>query len=153
MKQYKRNSSILVEATLIALFVVACEKNEPKVHELVGTWISTSGTIYYGASVASADSSATDPFYTNTVLTVVFREDNTGSIKFSDGEYVDTEEITWSTSGNELFVLDEDGTPVSSTPNTYDITGNTLTITDHWEAGHVDPSEPEQWRTITLQKQ
>ena len=152
MKQNKRNSSVLVGATLIALFVVACEKNEPKVHELVGTWISTSGTIYYGASVASPDSTAPDPFYVDYVFTIVFNEDNTGNTKFSYGEYVDTGEIIWITSGNILVLAKEDGTPESSTPLTYEITGNTLTITDHWDASH-DVTEPEQWRTIDLQKQ
>lgn len=80
MKQYKRNISILVGASLIALFVIGREKNEPKIHELVGTWISMSGTIYYGTSIATADSSVAYPLLSHVVLTIVFKEDNTGSI-------------------------------------------------------------------------
>ena len=150
MIKYKRNSSILAGATLIALFVVACEKDEPKVHELVGTWISTSGTIYYGTSIAAADSSVANPIFATTVITIVFIEDNTGSITSDDGDYVGTDDFTWSTSGSELFFVGEDGTSLSDTPLTYDIKGATLTIIDHWTAEHTGL---EQWRTVDLQKQ
>ena len=150
MKQYKRNISILVVASLIALFMIGCEKNEPKIHELVGTWISMSGTIYYGTSIATADSSVAVPYFQHVVVTVVFKEDNTGSITFDYGDNVGTNEFTWSTSGSEIFFVGEDGTSLSATPLTYDINGNTLTITDHLPANQF---HLEQWIVTDCQKQ
>ena len=153
MKQYKRNISILVVASLIALFVIGCEKNEPKIHELVGTWISMSGTIYYGTSIATADSYVAYPYFQHVVVTVVFKEDNTGSITAitaDDGDHVGTDEFTWSTSGSEIFFVGEDGTSLSDTPVTYDINGNTLTITDHLPANQF---HLEEWIVTDYQKQ
>ena len=150
MKPYKRNISTLVGTALLILIVVACEKNEPTVHELVGTWVSTSGKIYYGASVASADSSVADPYYNFMITTFVFKEDNTGSISATDGSWTQTNEFTWSTSGSDLVVLEEeDGTSTLFTV-IYDITGNTLTITEY-SAAIFDI--PERWHVVKYQKQ
>ena len=152
MKRLKRKSSILFNATLIALFVVGCEKNEPKVHELVGTWVSTGGTIYYGSSVASADSSTAITWNQNGTVTYTFNDDNTASSQERYGETVIPREFTWSTSGSELVLTEVGGSPISNEPVTYvyNLTGNTLTFTFPQPA--IDDF-PEQWKTMDFQRQ
>lgn len=150
MKTTKLNRSILVRATLIMLFVAGCEKDEPKVHELVGTWLFTSGTIYYGSSVASADSSKAVTVFDNGTLTITFNDDNTGSSIFTEPGDVYTTEFSWSTSGSELVATNEDGT-TSSGPLTYDVTGTTLTTTEHLVS--TGDGVAEQWLMYVFQKQ
>ena len=147
MTQYKRNSSVLVGATLIALLVAGCEKNEPNVHELVGKWKYTSRTIYYGTSVSSPESSTRTPV---PYEVLAFMADNTGSNTAGSFPMFSTTYFTWSASGSDLLLAFEEA-GVSVTVQ-YIVTGNTLTLTGH-TAADPDSGDPEQWQVDAYKKQ
>lgn len=135
---------------LLTMFAVACEGDEPSVHELVGTWKSTSETTYYGASIDAADSTDVDANHTGETL--LFDADGSGSNTVTDENETFTSEFTWSTSGTTLSLTIEFDDITFTIPVTYDISGSTLTLTSHEEAD-PDFDDPEQWTVTKYTKQ
>ena len=141
--------STVMGTAVLALLAVACEDSEPSVHELVGTWKSTSRTTYYGASIAAADSTYANADYTNETLVFDADESGTSTDTFGYESYIT--DFTWSTSGTILSLTIEFGDATITIPATYDVTGTTLTLTSHEDAD-PDIDYPER-RSVTMYTQ
>ncbi len=137
--------------TVAAMFaMVGCDDSStgpgPE-NALVGSWKLTSRVIYYGSSVANADSSEDwTPFMGNRVFT--FNADGTGQDVRLDEDGTETSRWTYTATTTEI-TIHGDGEPEVVT---FEVSGNTLTITKH-EAAEAGYNDPEAWIVSTLTKQ
>ncbi len=156
MNQSKKLFNLMAMLTVAAVFtLVGCDDSstDPDEDTLVGSWNFTSMMVYYGSSVASADSSAdmTADAEAPTVLT--FSDDGTGSdVSKNEAGSDTTYTWTYTTTATEITITaTEDGVPEDMVLS-YVLSGNTLTLTIHEEAD-TEYDEPEMWMVMTFTKQ
>ena len=151
MNHGKKLFNLMAMLTVAAMFtMVGCDDNgdDPDPQDaLVGSWKMTSMIVYYGPSVASADSSDDwTAFIGNSVFT--FSSDGTGKDVTVDGD--STETNTWTSSATATEITITEGGETDVIP--YSISGNKLTFTSH-EPADSEFNTPESWWVIILTKQ
>ncbi|MCH8838099.1 MAG: lipocalin family protein [Candidatus Marinimicrobia bacterium] len=151
MNQSKKLFNVMAMLTVAAMFtMVGCDDNgdDPDPQDaLVGSWKMTNMIIYYGSSVASADSSDDlTAFVGNSVFT--FNSDGTGKDVTVRENSTETNTWTYSATATEITKTAGGETEVRS----YAISGNTLTFT-LYEAADPDFDMPELWWVFTFTKQ
>ncbi len=147
MNQSKKLFNLMAMLTVAAMFVlVGCDKNstdpDNPADALIGTWKGTSLMVYYGSSVANADSSEdmTDEVGPDDVI--IFN---------ADGK-TDVESVTYTATADEITFTDNTGSETEVIVVPYVLSDNTLTFTLHEEAD-AEYGRPETWNVVTYTKQ
>ncbi len=147
MNQSKKLFNLMAMLTVAAMFaLVGCDKNstdpDNPADALVGTWKATSTMVYYGSSVANADSSEdwTDELGPDVII-----------FFYEDGK-TDVESVTYTATADEITFTDNTGDATEVYIVLYIISDNTLTLTFHEEAD-AEWYRPEMWILTTYTKQ
>ncbi len=124
---------LMVTVTAFVMFTLSgCDDSstdsEDSADALVGTWNLTGMVLYYGSSIANADSTL-DLFDEDGIIVLTFNTDSTGSDAFIDYDgTVDTHTWTYTATAYDLTITEpvDDWIDVMVMP--YELSGNTLTL-------------------------
>ena len=151
MNHGKKLFNVMAMLTVAAMFtMVGCDDNgddpDPQA-AMVGSWKITSFIVYYGSSVANADSSDDlTAFIESWVFT--FNSDGTGKDVTIGEDSTETNTFTYSATATGITVTVDGETEVVP----YAISDNTLTFTTHASA-LPDFDVPESWTVFKFIKQ
>lgn len=156
MNQSKKSFNLMAMLTVAAVFaLVGCDDSstDPDEDTLVGSWNFTSMMVYYGSSVATADSSEDMTADADAPTVLTFNDDGTGSDVSKNQAGSDTTNTwTYIATATEITITTTEDGETEDMVLSYVLSGNTLTLTVHEEAD-IEDDWPETWMVLTFAKQ